>query len=144
MDVDCPAFVRYYINIIRTARSKKQKEMGMQVIQLELTQVIQLELIDLVTNGLTSFSDMLKDVYGDGDGMEEAAIEEIGRLTKLLTLHDSSKIVVLKEMFLEGNLAMLSPDTLDLCVGLEKQRTPYLVEVVDKGETLCFIKQDQI
>jgi hypothetical protein len=103
--------------------------------------LIELEVKNLISQGLDSWGDFIVDCWDDPPALE-TAMADINDLASLITAPDHIRLVRIRALFEHG----LAPMIMDITQieDLNRLHMPYLIEIKNEGKHIGYIRQESV
>ena len=102
-------------------------------------EIIQVEVLDIIKNGLAGYSDIITSSYGENNGVVESAFDSINDLRNLYC-EDANEITdFIHKKLNSGETFALLPHKLEELDNFSNDDTQFIVEILDNGEHIGYI-----
>lgn len=107
-------------------------------------EIIQVEVLDIIKNGLISYGDLITSNYGDTSGSIEIAFDSLYELRNLYC-NDVNKITnFIRRKLKDGETFILLPNLVSVFESFSDSNTQFIIEVLDNGDHIGYIDSEDV
>ena len=107
-------------------------------------EILQVEVLDIIKNGLAGYSDIITSGYGEKNGVVELAFDNINNLRNLYCENVNQIIGSIRTKLKDGETFVLLPHKLEELDNFSNDDTQFIIEVIDNGDHIGYIDGEDV